>query len=392
MSVYKPKKATHFQYDFWLSGARFCGSTGKTSKREAAAVERIKRDEARREIAAGKAAAAKALTLGVAANRYWNEVGQYHSANETTLTNIERLVKFFGKDKRLDQVTADDVSRLIAWRRQQTVKGRKFVHDARNPRDETKRRAAPRISPSTVNRTAVEPLQRIMTRARRDWKVPLPDEPKWKELKLPEPEERVREVREHEEGTLDELRADYQALIAFSRESGLRMTECLLRKREIDLAGGFIETLGKGKRKVRRPITIEMRRILMAEMANPTDHVFTYVARRDRRGPNGWKQGDRRPITQSGLKTLWRRARAAGVLPEDLRFHDMRHDFATKLLRETGNLKLVQKALGHARLETTAKYAHVLNEEIRQGMEAASRRRRESRKKSRSPQQGNLNL
>ena len=49
-------------------------------------------------------------------------------------------------------------------------------------------------------------------------------------------------------------------------------------------------------------------------------------------------------MTLAGVKTRWRRMRAdAGIA--DFRFHDFRHDFATKLLRDTGNLKLVQKAL-----------------------------------------------
>ena len=64
----------------------------------------------------------------------------------------------------------------------------------------------------------------------------------------------------------------------------------------------------------------------------------------------------------------------------DLRFHDLRHDFATKLLRTTGNLRLVQKALGHASIKTTERYAHVLDEEVAQAMERVA----ESRSKSRS--------
>ena len=51
------------------------------------------------------------------------------------------------------------------------------------------------------------------------------------------------------------------------------------------------------------------------------------------------------------------RAKNAGV--QDFRFHDFRHDFATKLLRETGNLKIVQRALNHAEIQSTARYAHV---------------------------------
>ena len=63
-------------------------------------------------------------------------------------------------------------------------------------------------------------------------------------------------------------------------------------------------------------------------------------------------RGQRYPLTINGAKSAWQRMRAkAGV--KDFRFHDFRHDFATKLLRDTGNLKLVQKALNHADIKST---------------------------------------
>ena len=58
----------------------------------------------------------------------------------------------------------------------------------------------------------------------------------------------------------------------------------------------------------------------------------------------------------------------AGV--KDFRFHDYRHDFGTKLLRETGNLKLVQKALNHRDIKSTLRYAHVLDEDVATAVEA----------------------
>jgi integrase len=128
-----------------------------------------------------------------------------------------------------------------------------------------------------------------------------------------------------------------------------------------------------------------MRAILMAEMANPTEFVFTYAAARARKGENGWARGERNPITTSGLKSLWkssRRKKKGDALPENLTFHDLRHDFATKLLRETKNLKLVQKALHHSKIETTTRYAHVFDEEVAAGMEAAAKSRKKSRKAS----------
>jgi integrase len=67
----------------------------------------------------------------------------------------------------------------------------------------------------------------------------------------------------------------------------------------------------------------------------------------------------------------------AGVT--DFRFHDYRHDFGTKLLRETGNLKLVQKALNHADIKSTLRYAHVLDEDVASAIEAAAQSREKSR-------------
>jgi site-specific recombinase XerD len=61
------------------------------------------------------------------------------------------------------------------------------------------------------------------------------------------------------------------------------------------------------------------------------------------------------------------------------RFHDFRHNFGTKLLRETGNLKLMQRALNHADIATTTRYAHVLDTEVAEAMEAVQKSRRKSR-------------
>lgn len=44
--------------------------------------------------------------------------------------------------------------------------------------------------------------------------------------------------------------------------------------------------------------------------------------------------------------------------------HTLRHTFATNLLRRTGNIRLVQKALGHADLSTTMIYTHIVDDEL----------------------------
>ncbi|HEX4238266.1 MAG TPA: tyrosine-type recombinase/integrase, partial [Xanthobacteraceae bacterium] len=127
---------------------------------------------------------------------------------------------------------------------------------------------------------------------------------------------------------------------------------------------------------VKVKITPTIHDILWPLRGHHPDHVFTYKAQRTR---DGRVQGRRYPLTYSGVKIAWRRLRKrAGV--SGFRFHDFRHNLATKLLRETGNLKLVQRALNHRDLKTTTRYAHVLDDEVAAAMERVA----ESRNKSRS--------
>jgi integrase/recombinase XerC len=51
--------------------------------------------------------------------------------------------------------------------------------------------------------------------------------------------------------------------------------------------------------------------------------------------------------------------------------HSLRHTFATRLYRKTGDLYLVQKALGHRQITTTEIYARVDDEAVRRAVSAA---------------------
>jgi integrase len=125
------------------------------------------------------------------------------------------------------------------------------------------------------------------------------------------------------------------------------------------------------------PITDTIREILFPMQGQHPEFVFTYVAvitiKRLKR-----VRGQRYPLTISGTKAAWRRLRInAGV--SDFRFHDFRHDFGSKLLRDSGNLKLVQKALNHADIKSTLRYAHVLDEDIADAVERVAKSRIKSR-------------
>ena len=353
MSLYRRPRSPYWHFDFYWRGHRFQGSTKATIKREAQKIEDTERDRAKAIIAQIEQAKTS-LRLQDIASRYWTEHAQHLAGAPNTWTLIGVLLDYFGKDKLLTEITDDDVAKLVAWRR---------GHRA------SKADNIGLVSPFTVNHTATT-LRKLFTRAKL-WGVRFQHEPKWTRHLLKVPVERVRELSDDEADKLDAvMRADYAPFFAFARASGLRLNECLLKWSEVE--SKQIVKLGKGGRRVTVPITSEIADILRPLRGYHSEFVFTYVCER---GEHGRSKGQRYPITYAGVQTFWRRLRKhSGVI--GLRFHDLRHDFATKLLRETGNLRLVQKALGHASIKTTTRYAHVLDSEIAEAMERVAARRK----------------
>jgi integrase/recombinase XerD len=66
---------------------------------------------------------------------------------------------------------------------------------------------------------------------------------------------------------------------------------------------------------------------------------------------------------RSYARMVKRYAVKAGI-EKDITPHTLRHSFATDLYRETTNIRLTQKALGHANLATTQIYTHIVDEEL----------------------------
>ena len=118
MSVYKNRdgRSPYWHFDFQIKGYRFHGSTKQTTRREAEAVERQEREKAKA-LVKQLAAAQSSLRLDDVAERYWNEVGQHLAGADTTEHRLALLIEFLGKDKIITEITDDDVTKLVAWRR-----------------------------------------------------------------------------------------------------------------------------------------------------------------------------------------------------------------------------------------------------------------------------------
>ena len=51
---------------------------------------------------------------------------------------------------------------------------------------------------------------------------------------------------------------------------------------------------------------------------------------------------------------------------EDMRIHDARHSFASRALALGESLPMIGKLLGHTQVETTARYAHLAEDSVRE--------------------------
>jgi integrase len=65
------------------------------------------------------------------------------------------------------------------------------------------------------------------------------------------------------------------------------------------------------------------------------------------------------------IKKAWEKLRQAAELP-DLRMHDLRHSYASLLASQNLSLPIIGQLLGHTQAQTTKRYAHLLDESLKE--------------------------
>ena len=140
--------------------------------------------------------------------------------------------------------------------------------------------------------------------------------------------------------------------------TGLRVSElAAIQIKDIDLKRGFI-TVQRAKKKAQvidsLAISPELIKHLKDYIDDRTGKLFV---------------GERGNLTKYGLMQIWKSAIKRAGLPKELSIHCARHTMAVHLLRKTGNLRQVQKQLGHSNPATTANmYADISFEDMQSGV------------------------
>ena len=145
-----------------------------------------------------------------------------------------------------------------------------------------------------------------------------------------------------------------RALLELLYATGLRVAECCgLDLDDLDRQQGSVRVMGKGGKE---------RVVPAGDVALQALDAWLTV-RGEGRGPLFTNPRGGRLSTRGVHRIVKSRARAAGI---DRRVtpHTFRHSFATHMLGEGADLRLIQELLGHSRLSTTQRYTHVSAEHL----------------------------
>ena len=146
-----------------------------------------------------------------------------------------------------------------------------------------------------------------------------------------------------------------RALAELLYSAGLRVSEAVgLAKTDVDLHARLVRCIGKGNKERVVPIGRAAAEALRRYLAHGRPYLDT------RHRPELFLNARGGALTRAGAFLILRRlAEKAGLEPERVHPHLLRHSFATHLLEGGADLRSVQEMLGHADLSTTELYTHV---------------------------------
>ena len=191
----------------------------------------------------------------------------------------------------------------------------------------------------------------------RDWKSLYVAKPR-SEKKLP-----VVLSRDEVWRVLDAVRIDvYRVCLTTIYSCGLRLMEgASLQIPDVDSARGVLRVRGKRRKDREVPLPTATLQLLRDHWRTHRSPTWLFPAA-TRHGTPYSVAHDCGPITRDSLQSAFRHAVKRSGLHKRAHVHTLRHSYATHLLEDGVNLRLIQEYLGHSSPRTTAIYTHLTRE------------------------------
>ena len=162
---------------------------------------------------------------------------------------------------------------------------------------------------------------------------------------------------------------DYRnkAMLELLYATGLRISELInLEFSNIDIDNSVLRVMGKGNKERLVPFNDSASKYLKLyieyyrnEILNGkySDYLFISNAKK--------------PITRQGFFKIIKAECKRANITKDVSPHVLRHSFATHLLSNGADIRVIQELLGHSNIVTTEIYTHVVNEKVKKDYEDA---------------------
>ena len=155
-----------------------------------------------------------------------------------------------------------------------------------------------------------------------------------------------------------------KTMIQLLLNTGLRLSEMTnLKWNDIDLMTGQVKVVeGKGLKD----------RILWLD-----EETLTMLGKWKQRQFKEWGRSDLVFTTRTlhsldgkAVRSMIKTYSDKAGIKKHITTHSLRHTFASDLLRDTKNIRIVQKALGHADISSTQIYTHIVDEELEEALKS----------------------
>lgn len=272
-------------------------------------------------------------TLAKLLNRYLKE---YSTRNAKSTQRDEKCyARFLKKEFKamyLDQITSDLLAtKVAAWRK---VKGNR-----------------------TINRKLAL-LSSSFDKGMKIWgwcdNNPVKNIPREKEIK------RVVFFPDHDFKIIfTALPSWLKPIVLLAKNTGLRLANVVfLRWDQVELEQNFITILDT---------EMKNNHSLGIPLNNISSNILNHLAK-NKRGKFVFCRENGKRYSRWGVSQRFKRTCVQVKLP-DYRFHDLRHDFCSKLVQKGANLYKVMALAGHKDISSTQRYAHLRREDLRDSIE-----------------------
>ncbi len=186
--------------------------------------------------------------------------------------------------------------------------------------------------------------------------------------------DQVREILDENKKRDDLLAYRDQAILSTLYYSGIRASELVsLELQSVSLPRRTLRVLGKGNKERIVPISEECKKDIETYMKTTRME----LASRNKEGTKVLFLNDHgNKLTTRGLEYILDQIEQKTGSFVGLHPHILRHSFATHLLENGADLRIIQELLGHESLNTTQVYTHVTEESMKETYLAAHPRAR----------------